>query len=164
MTVEETLAEILARLTAIEAELSGTVKPVPVPTGGAYQFVRTFDSYGKGTKVETADEAENVKRACASINWNGDTVYDPGPYLDEVWAEIGKLQNADPALMPYYQTLDPAMACFGLLMGQFDTQRLDTLSFGINHQKRLSCDGGTISAFVQAQIDKRGDPGGPSGQ
>jgi len=161
----ENVNEMMVLLCNMAAAAPTPTPVIPAPTGGAYQFVRRFDAFGKGTPVAWADEPENVMRACAAVRWDGEKVYDDlAPALDAIWVEIDRLQAADPLLLPRYRNLDPAFACFGLLTGLFDIASYDSTSFGINSNKRNSYSGQTIEHFVQGQIDRRGRPGGPSGQ
>lgn len=129
---DDSLKTVLARLDAIEAKL-GTIEAgsvaIPVPTGGLYDFVRPAPGtapYGLGVQMTTPDVAELLKRACHSVNWRGDTVFEAGsPYLEEVWAEIEALKAAkatDPVVQPY-RRLFPEFVGLALLTNVFPVQK-----------------------------------------
>lgn len=153
MNMEQKIKALEARIDALEA------KPATqADTSGLFAFVRPnifAPLHGLGSRMDSADVLEAVKRACSSVNYQGDQVLTGGP-LDEVWTEIDGLKVGVPELREKYAALDPAFAGFALLTGLLTVCRYDSFA---GQMKRDALAGQTIHKFLTDQLAVVGTPG-----
>lgn len=153
MNIEQKVKALEERIDALES------KPAPqTDNAGLFAFVRPnmyAPQHGLGSRMDAPDVLEAVKRACSSVNYQGDQVLAGGP-LDEVWNEIEGLKVGVPELREKYAALDPAFAGFALLTGLLAVSRYDSFA---GQMKRDALAGQTIFKFLSDQLKVAGTPG-----
>jgi hypothetical protein len=166
MTNDEKLDAILARVTAIEARLDmGLTIVQPSPPTPLDAFVRPpagAQPHGLGVQMREVDVAEAILRACHGVNWRGDLIV-AGKQADEVWSIVERLKVADPAILPYYQMLDPLLCGLGLLSGFIPPHPEDSYPFSPTRSVREAFAGQTVESFLADQMAVISGGGGASG-